>query len=110
MPEQIEILVAQAMPHLDRSQPPPGYQPIETVTVPCDNPRGNHAVRHAAARRAMAFWAKEHHARVRSLSPRPLDGGGIGFLAVLEIHAPPPRLRAVSRDGIHASRNHLVKR
>jgi hypothetical protein len=110
MAETIEIIIAEALPHLDRTQPPPGYREVTRLTAALDNPRGNEARRVAAARQAAGAWAKERGGRVRSLSPRPTENGATGFLAVVEGAKTAPRGKAVARGGVLAGRSPLARR
>jgi hypothetical protein len=113
MPEQLEIVVVEPVPHLDRNAPPPAPREVDRFTVPLDNPRGLHPRRVAAAKLAMEGWCRDHGGRVRSLTPRrEADGADLHFYAVVEDARAVPRGKPVTRAGVHAAAapNRLVKR
>jgi hypothetical protein len=112
MPEQIEIIVAEPLPHLDRNAPPPQPREVDRFTVTVDNPRGLLVKRQAAVQTALASWCREHGGRIRSLVPRQeSDASHVHFFAVVEDAKVIPRARPVARAGVHApSANRLVKR
>lgn len=111
MREEIEIIVGEALPHMDRNAPHPGYRPVDTIVAYCEhNPRGNHPKRVLAATQAMEKWTAENGGRVRSMNPTKRDNGEPGFLVIVEDLKALPRQRPVARAGVHASANRLVKR
>lgn len=111
MREAIEIIIGEALPHIDRNAPHPGYRVVDTITAYCeDNPRGNHAKRVVAATQALAEWTAQNTGKVRTLNPTKRDNGEPGFLAIVEDLKALPRQRPVARAGVHAGANRLVKR
>lgn len=111
MREEIEIIVSESLPWIDRNSPPPGHREIERVVAVVEyNPRGNHPRRAKAATVAVEGWVTKNGGQLRSLNPTKNQDDTPGFLAIVEGYKPLPRQRPVSRVGVHSPKNPLVKR
>lgn len=106
MREEIEVIVSESLPWIDRNSPPPGHREIERITAVVEyNPRGNHPKRVKAAATAVEEWVAKNGGQLRSLNPTKNVGDVPGFLAIVEGFKPLPRQRPVSRVGVHAPKN-----
>lgn len=111
MREEIEIIISESLPWIDRNSPPPGHREVERITAAIEhNPRHNHPKRLKAAKVVVEDWVKKHGGQIRSFSATQTDSGAPGFLVIIEGYKPLPRQRPVTRVGPHAPKNKLVKK